>query len=207
MGPKTATLPKVAVKSPAASPAPKTAAAKAGGGNTAAPNKLPQIAATKKTTTDVSSTPAEATVIVTTTDVVPDPTVLPVADIVIETATTSSDATPAAAIASTVVVPKTPKLPVSSKPNGNVVLIYEQYNEEFPIENGSTTHAAIDDVVSVPYFISHLITSHVVRVHNHVRKFFPLPFSACLAFPLVCFDSNLDVVLAILYEGMHATSI
>ena len=150
MGPKTATLPKVAVKSPAASPAPKTTTAKAGGGNTAAPNKLPQIAA-KKTTTDVSSTPAEATVIATTTDVVPDPTVLPVADIVIETATTSSDATPAAAIASTVVVPKTPKLPVSSKPNGNVVLIYEQYNEEFPIENGSTTHAAIDDVVSVHY--------------------------------------------------------
>ena len=156
MGPKSATLPKVAVKSPAVSPASKTTAPKAGGGgNTAATtNKLPQIA-TKQSSTDVNSTPAEATVITTTTDIVPDPTVPPAVEVAIEAATTSSDATPTPS--TVVVVPKTPKLPVSSKPNGNVVLIYEQYNEEFPIENGSTTHAAIDDVVSVPLLISYFL--------------------------------------------------
>jgi hypothetical protein len=35
--------------------------------------------------------------------------------------------------------------------NGNVTLIYEQYNEQFPIVNGSTTHDNIDEVYCLSF--------------------------------------------------------
>jgi hypothetical protein len=45
---------------------------------------------------------------------------------------------------------------------GNVVLIYEQYNEEFPITNGSMTAASIDDV----YCFSYVMPNCSVRLSS-----------------------------------------
>ena len=52
---------------------------------------------------------------------------------------------------------------MSSKPDGNVTLIYEQYNEQFPIVGGSTTHAAVDDV----YCLSFVMEGCVIHLSAH----------------------------------------
>lgn len=52
--------------------------------------------------------------------------------------------------------------------NGKVKLLYEQYNEEFPIVNGSTTQANIDDV----YCLSFVMPGCLIHlsVHNPQEK-------------------------------------
>lgn len=47
--------------------------------------------------------------------------------------------------------------------NGEVTLIYEQYNELFPIANGSTTHANIDEV----YCLSFVMPNCLIHLSNH----------------------------------------
>ena len=47
--------------------------------------------------------------------------------------------------------------------NGDVVLVYEQYNESFPIVDGSTTHANIDDV----YCLSFVMPNCLIHVSTH----------------------------------------
>lgn len=56
-----------------------------------------------------------------------------------------------------------PTKPVSTKPDGNVTLIYEQYNELFPIVAGSTTHAAVDDV----YCLSFVMEGCLIHLSPH----------------------------------------
>jgi hypothetical protein len=60
-----------------------------------------------------------------------------------------------------------PAEPVEQKPpvniNGNVVLIYEMYNESFPIVQGSTTAANIDEV----YCLSYVMPNCVIKLSPH----------------------------------------
>jgi hypothetical protein len=151
MGPKPAAgndkLPKVAAKSAA-----KIAPAGGGGASSSgkAAAKLPAIASPQKPSdTDAATavaTPAAATEVAATE------------------APPASDPAPAAPAASSAPAqPAAPTKPVSSKPDGNVTLIYEQYNEQFPIVGGSTTHAAVDDV----YCLSFVMEGCLIHLSAH----------------------------------------
>lgn len=61
------------------------------------------------------------------------------------------------------VVPVEPPKPVNN--NGMVTLIYEQYNEQFQIVNGNTTHENIDDV--------YCLTFVMPNCKIHVSKYSP----------------------------------
>ena len=176
MGPKPAaatTLPKVNAKTPTKTPAKAstTTAEKAGGGGSkagGAPDKLPKIATPQKKDETESS---EA--VAPPGNDPSQPGASPAADALTpsttapqegDTPNTTTTATAATNVpVATTATPKGPAKPVSAKPNGNVTLIYEQYNDLFPIENGSTTHDAIDDV----YCLSFVMEGCIIHLSNH----------------------------------------
>ena len=159
MGPKpTATLPKVAVKTHAG----KAGAVSGGGPKVGATDKLPiiatpqkKIAITSSGTIATTAATSEQSLSAPLTDISTD---VPTTGLPVQGATNTTDSTTAIRI-----TPKGPAKPISSKPNGEVTLIYEQYNELFPIENGSTTHAAIDDV----YCLSFVMEGCLIHVSTH----------------------------------------
>jgi hypothetical protein len=164
MGPKPAATALPKVKAKATAPTPE----KAGGGTKSggAADKLPKIATPQKKEEAASSSATKATVAAAATTVsaavlAPDaPTISTTAPSEDGTTNTTSTTTTTAAAS---IKPNGPAKPVSAKPNGNVTLVYEQYNELFPIENGSTTHAAIDDV----YCLSFVMEGCLIHLSNH----------------------------------------
>lgn len=54
-------------------------------------------------------------------------------------------------------------IPVEIKNNGYVRLIYNQYNEQFPIKNGSTTQAEIDEM----YGLSFVMPNCLIHLSRH----------------------------------------
>ena len=170
MGPKPAAataLPKVNAKTPTKAPtgtkAPTSAAGGGGsngGGSKAggAPDKLPKITTPQKTGEEVPSV-ATASVAVA----LPEATATSTSGTTVQDGDAPNLAVTTSAPTAAAAIPKGPAKPVSAKPNGNVTLIYEQYNELFPIENGSTTHAAIDDV----YCLSFVMEGCIIHLSNH----------------------------------------
>jgi hypothetical protein len=72
-------------------------------------------------------------------------------------------ADPAAAPAPAPEPPAAPPAPIIINNNGKVVLIYEQYNEQFDIKHGSTTHENIDEV----YCLSFVMPNCLIHLSKH----------------------------------------
>ena len=71
-----------------------------------------------------------------------------------EHSTTDQNMMEMLAVTNLVITPPEPTTPPNlnkNGDNGDVTLIYEQYNEIFPIVSGSTTHANIDDVYALTF--------------------------------------------------------
>lgn len=137
---------------------------------------LPKIgvpADNKPAATLLVTDPPDTVVVVPTT--VPEPTGISSTDTAVSAtcasviptdSSTSIVPTAVAEVAATIPVVTDPatldeKVPV--KINGNVILLYEMYNEFFPIENGSTTAANIDDV----YCLSFVMPNCLIHLSRH----------------------------------------
>lgn len=125
--------------------------------------KLPAIKSNKTATPDATSTSVDKVTEVTPTvqtnkeEAVPNAViaadVIPPVTAEVTTANTENVDTITAptTAALTTPTPVDPPAPVKPPQNGKVTLIYEQYNEQFDITNGSTTQENIDEVYCLSF--------------------------------------------------------
>lgn len=76
---------------------------------------------------------------------------------------------PIVTVPEAVPVVEVPSPPVKPPQNGKVTLIYEQYNEQFDILNGSTTHENIDEVYCLTFVMPNCLI-HLSKLNPQEKR-------------------------------------